>query len=50
MSSADKTKLDGIASGAEVNVNADWTATSGYALILNKPELSNVKYIDAVVV
>jgi hypothetical protein len=37
MSSADKTKLDGIASGAEVNVNADWNATTGDAEILNKP-------------
>jgi hypothetical protein len=39
MSSADKTKLDGIASGAEVNVNADWNASSGDAQILNKPTL-----------
>jgi hypothetical protein len=37
MSSSDKTKLDGIAAGAEVNVNADWNATSGDAQILNKP-------------
>ena len=37
MSTADKTKLDGIAAGAEVNVNADWNATSGDAEILNKP-------------
>jgi uncharacterized protein (TIGR02145 family) len=37
MSAADKTKLDGIASGAEVNVNASWTAVSGDAQILNKP-------------
>lgn len=37
MSSADKTKLDGIAAGAEVNVNADWNAVSGDAQILNKP-------------
>ena len=37
MSSADKTKLDGIAAGAEVNVNADWNASSGDAQILNKP-------------
>ena len=37
MSSADKTKLDSIASGAEVNVNADWNATSGDEEILNKP-------------
>jgi hypothetical protein len=37
LSAADKTKLDGIASGAEVNVNADWNASSGDAQILNKP-------------
>jgi hypothetical protein len=36
---ADETKLDGIAAGAEVNVNADWNATSGDAQILNKPTL-----------
>ena len=39
MSAADKTKLDGIAAGAEVNVNADWNASSGDAQILNKPAL-----------
>lgn len=33
----EKNKLAGIASGAEVNVNADWNATSGDAQILNKP-------------
>lgn len=37
MSATDKSKLDGIATGAEVNVNADWNATSGDAQILNKP-------------
>ena len=36
---ADETKLDGIAAGAEVNVNADWSAGSGDAQILNKPTL-----------
>lgn len=36
-SAAEKTKLAGIAAGAEVNVNADWNATTGDALILNKP-------------
>ena len=40
LSAADKTKLDGIATGAEVNVNADWDASSGDAQILNKPDLS----------
>lgn len=39
MSSGDKTKLDGIASGAEVNVQSDWNATTGDALILNKPTI-----------
>lgn len=39
MTAADKTKLDGIATGAEVNVNADWSASSGDAQILNKPTL-----------
>jgi|DEB0MinimDraft_4_1074332.scaffolds.fasta_scaffold01877_5 hypothetical protein len=34
---AEKTKLSGIATGAEVNVNADWDAVSGDAQILNKP-------------
>lgn len=39
---SDKTKLNGVAAGAEVNVNADWNATEGDALILNKPILSTV--------
>ena len=37
-----KNKLDGIAAGAEVNVQPDWNATSGDALILNKPSLAKV--------
>jgi hypothetical protein len=36
---AEQTKLAGIAAGAEVNVNADWNATSGDAQILNKPTI-----------
>lgn len=36
-----KTKLDNIEAGAEVNVNADWNATSGDAQILNKPTIPN---------
>ena len=39
ISSAERSKLSGIASGAEVNVNADWNALSGDAEILNKPNL-----------
>ena len=39
----EKNKLAGITAGAEVNVNADWNATEGDALILNKPTIpSNV--------
>jgi len=34
------TKLNGIADGAEVNVNADWNAGSGDAFIANKPIIS----------
>lgn len=34
---AEQTKLAGIATGAEVNVQADWNATSGDAQIINKP-------------
>ena len=42
MANTDKTKLDGIETGAEVNVNADWNATAGDAWILNRPQLSLV--------
>jgi hypothetical protein len=39
MSSADKTKLDGIATGAEVNVQSNWTESNNAldSFILNKP-------------
>ena len=40
--STSSTKLGTIAEGAEVNVNADWNATSGDAEILNKPTLATV--------
>lgn len=36
------TKLDGIAAGAEVNVQADWNASPGDAQILNKPTIPTV--------
>lgn len=48
----EQTKLAGIADGAEVNVNADWNATTGDAVILNKPTipsisgLATVTYVD----
>ena len=38
----EKNKLFGIAEGAEVNVNADWNASSGDAQILNKPTIPTV--------
>lgn len=50
MSSTDKLKLDSIASGAEVNVNADWNSTTGDSQILNKPtvpsELSDLSDVN----
>ena len=45
MSSTDKTKLNGVETGAEVNVQSDWNASSGDAQILNKP---NVQYTSAI--
>jgi len=38
----EKNKLAEIAAGAEVNVNADWNATTGDAQILNKPAIPDV--------
>ena len=54
MSAADKTKLDGIATGAEVNVQSDWNITDSTsdAYIKNKPtiptkdsDLTNDRYV-----
>ena len=44
MTATDKTKLDGIASGAEVNVQSNWNEadSSSDAYILNKPSLATV--------
>ena len=50
MSAADKTKLDAIAVGAEVNVNADWNASSGDAQILNIPTNIDVDSSDDVTI
>lgn len=36
---ASLSKLNGVASGAEVNVNADWNSSSGDSQILNKPTI-----------
>lgn len=38
----EKTKLSGIATGAQKNVQADWNATSGDAFIKNKPTIPSV--------
>jgi len=43
---AEATKLSGIADGAEVNVQSDWNATSGDALILNKPTIPSGDLVD----
>ena len=40
ISNSDLDKLHGIATGAEVNVQSDWNATSGDAFIKNKPVIS----------
>jgi len=47
--SADASKLSGIAAGAEVNVQSDWNAVSGDALILNKPTTISAGQANAIV-
>lgn len=51
MSITDKIKLDGIAAGAEVNVQADWnqTNTSADDYIKNKPSIPSVIVTDVTV-
>ena len=39
MTAAQNSKLDGIETGAEVNVNADWNSESGDSQMLNKPTI-----------
>lgn len=43
----EKTKLSGIATGAQKNVQADWNATSGDAFIKNKPTIPSAVTVDA---
>lgn len=38
----EKDKLNNIESGAQANINPDWDAESGFAQILNKPDLSDL--------
>ena len=47
LTGAQGTKLNGIATGAEVNVNPDWNATSGDGMILNKPAIPTATVISA---
>lgn len=44
--SEDKSKLAGIAAGAEVNVQPDWNASEGDAAILNKPSLGTAAALN----
>lgn len=48
MTASDKSKLNGIASGAEVNVQADWdvTDTTSDAYIKNKPNIPEGVVVD----
>lgn len=46
--STEASKLAGIQAGAQVNVNADWSAVSGDALILNKPTLGTLAALNSV--
>jgi hypothetical protein len=43
---AQESKLSGIAAGAEVNVNADWSSGSGDSQILNKPTLGGAAALN----
>lgn len=47
MKTGERSKLAGIAAGAEVNVQADWDAASGDAAILHKPTLGTAAATDA---
>lgn len=42
ITSEERTKLNGVEAGAQVNVNPDWNAVSGDAQILNKPSFSSI--------
>jgi hypothetical protein len=46
MSSSDRLKFTSIESGAEKNINADWNATTGDSVILNKPDINNITNIS----
>lgn len=46
MGSADRVKLNSIATGAEVNVQSDWNATTGDSFIANKPTLGTMSSVN----
>ena len=46
--STEKTKLSNIEAGAQVNVQSDWNAVSGDAMILNKPTIPTVPAMSTV--
>jgi hypothetical protein len=46
----EKTKLAGIATGADVNVQADWDAVTGDAQILNKPIILTISGLSKITV
>jgi hypothetical protein len=48
MTDAERTKLAGIETGAQVNVQSDWDASSGDAYIKNKPTLGSLAAKDTV--
>lgn len=43
MTDAEHSKLSGIETGAQKNVQSDWNATTGDALILNKPTIPSIE-------
>lgn len=46
LTGVEKAKLDQLTLGGEANVNADWTAIEGDALILNKPTLGTAAALN----
>lgn len=48
LDAGDVRSLINVADGAEVNVQSDWNATSGDALILNKPTLGTLAALNSV--
>ena len=47
---AEKTKLLSVETGAQANVQTDWNATSGAAVLLNKPDIVGIVHAQLTVV